>query len=219
MNIAITYLEAHWPKPRNTVSIINGQGDVVLNYSKVFLCDFGKEELLKPDPNPNDIGCDVNRSPGESFDVCTLSASEGEVRAGAMICADREFPEPATELMLNGAEIIVIPNACPWDDIRTAGLKTRAFENLVGVALTNYPAPMNNGNSQAHTCVAWKDGQPRETLIAKAGELEEILIARFDLDEIRAFRIAESWRMQRLCQRARNDLQRMKIAIEDTARR
>src|SRR5262249_47728324 len=95
MNIAITYLEAHLPKPRNSVSIINGQGDVVLNYSKVFICDFGEEELLKPDPDPADIGCDVNCSPGTSFDVCTLTGSEGDVRVGAMICADREFPEPA----------------------------------------------------------------------------------------------------------------------------
>ena len=202
MHIAITYLEAHRPKPRNTVSIINAHGDVVLTYSKVFICDFGKEELLKPGPNLDDIGCDVNCSPGESFDVCTLGTAEGEVRVGAMICADREFPEPATELMLNGAELIVVPNACTWDDIRTAGLQTRAFENLVGVAVANYPAPVNNGNSQAHTCVAWEDGKPRRTLIAQAGEQEEVLLARFDLDEIRAFRLAESWRMERLCERS-----------------
>lgn len=195
MNIAVTYLEAHLPKPRNSVSIINGSGEVVLNYSKMFICDFGQAELLKSDPNFHDIGCDVNCSPGESFNVCTLSGAEGEVRIGAMICADREFPEPATQLMRNGAELIVVPNACEWDDIRTAGLKTRAFENLVGVAMANYPAPMNNGTSQAYTCVAWKDGKPNETLIAKAGEQEEILLASFDLDEIRAFRNTESWRM------------------------
>lgn len=63
MNIAITYLEAHQPKPRNTMSIINGHGDVVLSYSKVFICDFGKEELLKDNPSADDIGCDVNCSP------------------------------------------------------------------------------------------------------------------------------------------------------------
>jgi len=32
-----------------------------------------------------------------------------------MICADREFPEPATQLMLNGAELIIVPNDCDWD--------------------------------------------------------------------------------------------------------
>ena len=195
MNVAVTYLEAHLPKPRNSVSIINRKGEVVLNYSKVFICDFGEAELLKPDPNTHDIGCDVNCSPGESFNVCALSGGEGEVGVGAMICADREFPEPATDLMLNGAELIVVPNACDWDDVRTAGLKTRAFENLVGVAMANYPRPVNNGQSQAYTCVASKDGKAKQMLIAKADEREQILLASFDIGEIRAFRNTESWRM------------------------
>src|SRR5207253_7540009 len=130
---------------------------------------FGKYDLLKPNPNVDDIGCDVNCSPGESFDVCTLAGAEGEVNVGAMICADREFPEAATQLMLNGAELIVIPNACTWDDIRTAGLQTRAFENQVGLAMANYPGP-RSGRSQAHTCVAWtEDGTPQDTLLSIAG--------------------------------------------------
>jgi hypothetical protein len=66
MNIAVTYLQAHQPRPRNTVSILNRHGEVVLNYSKVFICDFGKDEVEKPNPRTDDIGCDVNCSPGES---------------------------------------------------------------------------------------------------------------------------------------------------------
>ena len=166
----------------------------MLNYSKVFLCDFGAEELLKSDPDPAKIGCDVNCSPGYSFDVCTLTSAEGDIKVGAMICADREFPEAATQLMLNGAELIVIPNACTWDDIRTAGLKTRAFENLVGVAMVNYPG-QRSGSSQAHTCVAWdENGRPQNTLIASADNQEQLLLATFDLDAMRTFRRMESWR-------------------------
>lgn len=195
INIAVTYLEAHQPKPRNSVCVFNRSGEAVLNYSKVFICDFGAAELLKTDPNPDDIGCDVNCSPGDSFDVCNLSNGEGELRVGAMICADREFPEPATRLMQNGAELIVVPNACTWDEIRTAGLKTRAFENLVGIAMANYPVPLNNGQSQAYTCVPWKNGKAHEMLIAKADDKEQILVATFDMDEIRAFRDLEAWRM------------------------
>jgi N-carbamoylputrescine amidase len=194
MNIAITYLEAHQPLPRNTVSILNSRGEAVLNYSKVFICDFGKDELKKPNPSTKDIGCDVNCNPGESFDVCTLESAEGQVTVGAMICADREFPEAATQLMLNGAELVIVPNACTWDEIRTAGLKTRAFESLLGIAMTNYPG-LNRGNSQAHSCVAWRAGQSVDTLIAKAGEQEQILLATFDMDDIRAFRETEMWRM------------------------
>jgi len=196
MNIALTYLEAYSPKPRNSVSIINRAGEVVLNYSKVFICDFGEAELLKPDPNPTAVGCDVNCSPGGSFEVCVLRGAEGDVRVGAMICADREFPEPAHQLMRNGAELMVVPNACEWDDVRTACLKTRAFENLVGVAMVNYPAPVNNGQSQAYTCVPWKDGKAREMLVARACEREQILLVHFDVDEVRSFRSLESWRME-----------------------
>jgi len=141
MNIAVTYLEAHLPKPRNSVSIINGKGEVVLNYSKVFICDFGQAELLKPSPNIQEIGCDRNCSPGVSFNICVLTGAEVELSVGAMICADREFPEPATQLMLHGAELIVVPNACTCDQIRSAGLKTRAFDNMVGVDMANYPGP------------------------------------------------------------------------------
>lgn len=194
MNIAITYLEAHQPMPRNTVSILNDRGEVVLNYSKVFICDFGKDELQKPNPSTDDIGCDVNCSPGESFDVCALKNAEGQVTVGAMICADREFPEAATQLMLKGAELVIVPNACTWDEIRTAGLRTRAFENLVGIAMTNYPGS-DGGSSQGHSCVADRAGHSVDTLIAMAGEPEQILLATFDVDDIRAFRQKESWRM------------------------
>ncbi len=199
MNIAITYLGVWRPKPRNCVSILNGRGGVALNYSKVCICDFG------PDGD-NAAGCDVNCSPGESFDVCTLTGAEGEVRVGAMICADREFPEPATQLMLNGAELIVVPNACDWDDVRSAGLLTRALENLVGVAMANYPRPKANGNSRAYSCVAWRDRNAQSPLIAVAGEREELLMAEFDLDEIRAFRKSESWRLNHRYRLTRGDL-------------
>jgi predicted amidohydrolase len=196
LNIGVTYLEKHQPLPRNSVSFINRKGDAILHYSKVFICNFGSDELLQPNANEQNVGCDVNCSPGDSFKVCTLQGAEGVVRLGAMICSDREFPEPATQLMLNGAELIAIPNACTWDQIRTAGLKTRAFENLVGVAMVNYPSPLSNGNSQVHTCVPWQNGECIDTSIAKAGEKEEILIAGFDMGAIRAFRKAESWRLQ-----------------------
>ncbi len=188
MNIALTYLEMSHPKPRNSVSIISRQGDVVLNYSKVCLCDF-------PPDGENAWGCDVNCSPGASCPVCRLVGADSEIVIGAMICADREFPEPATQLMLNGAELIIVPNACDWDQVRSAGLLTRACENLVGIAMVNYPRPLNNGNSIAYSCVTWKDGKPQSPIVAVAGEQEEIRIAEFNLDQIREFRRSESWRL------------------------
>lgn len=196
LNIAISYLEKHSPKPRNTVAIINGQGEVVLNYSKRFICNFGLDELQKPNPNTDELGCDFNCDSGESFNVCTLRGKEGEVTVGAMICADREFPEAGTELMLKGAEIIVVPNSCHWDKLRSSLLEARAFENQLAIAMANYPVPKTNGHSQAYTGVAWKNGVPKQTLLVEGGEGEELVLAEIDVSAIRDFRKEESWRME-----------------------
>jgi predicted amidohydrolase len=198
LNIALSYLEKHAPKPRNTVSIIDGRGEVVLDYSKRFICNFGLEELQGPNPSLDeiDIGCDFNCDPGGTSDVCTLTGEDGEVRVGAMICADREFPEPAADLMMKGAEIIVVPNSCTWDRIRSSMLEVRAFENLLAIGMANYPAPKTNGHSQAWTGVAWKSGVPTATLLVEAGQEEGIVLAEIDVGAIRDFRKEESWRMQ-----------------------
>jgi predicted amidohydrolase len=191
INIALTYLEKHIPKPKNTVSIINSMGKVVLTYSKVFLCNFGQEALQKEQYQSDDIGQDYNCSPGTTFDVCELANKQGIVKVGAMICADREFPEAAGALMEKGVELIIVPNSCEWDEIRDCQLKTRAFENLAGIAMTNYPKPKNNGQSTAYSPLAFKNNP----LIVKAQEGEEIALATFDMDKIREFRKEEQWRL------------------------
>ena len=191
MNIAITYLEKFSRKPRNTVSIIDSNGEVALNYSKVFLCKFGQEELLKEQPQLDDIGRDYNCTPGTRFDVCELTMGDELVKVGAMICADREFPEAAGALLKNEAELIIVPNSCDWDEIRDSQLKTRAFDNLVGIAMTNYPKPKNNGLSTAYSPLAFNN----DPLIVRANKDEEISLATFDMDKIREFRQQEQWRL------------------------
>ena len=199
--IALTYLEIHQPKPRNTVSIISPQGTVILDYSKIYICNFGTEELTKEAPDYAAVGCDYNCTPGNSFATCSIETDEGAVSVGTMICADREFPEAASQLMHEGAEIILVPNSCTWDDLRRAQLRVRAFDNLVGIAMTNYPAPNDNGHSSAYHCVAWnRDGITRDPLVVELGEEEAIGLATFNIDEIRAFREMERWRVDYLHQ-------------------
>jgi predicted amidohydrolase len=111
-----------------------------------------------------------------------------------MICYDREFPESARLLMLAGAELILTPNACTLEAHRLAQFKTRAYENMVGVAMTNYAAPQNNGHSVAYDAVAFRsEDEPRDTLIVEAGESEDVYLATFDMDSIRAYRARETW--------------------------
>jgi predicted amidohydrolase len=179
MAIALTYLQRWKPAPRNSVSLIDSHGDVVLTYSKVHTCDYGA-----------DAACE----PGDDFCVCTLDTKKGEVKIGAMICYDREFPESARILMLKGAELILTPNACELDDHRIAQFRTRAFENMVGVAMANYPEPQNNGRSAAFSPVCVDaDGRSMDNLIVEADVSEGIYLAEFDLDAMRAYREREVW--------------------------
>jgi predicted amidohydrolase len=82
------------------------------------------------------------------------------------------------------------------EDNRTGQLRARAFEDVVAVALANYPASHDDcdGHSVAfHPCVYDSDGASRDTLVVRAGAGEEISLARFDLDELREWRRSEVW--------------------------
>jgi predicted amidohydrolase len=180
MAIALTYLEK-WPTaPRNSVSLIDRRGRILLTYAKVHTCEF-------------DVECAL--TPGDGFPVCELDTSQGAVRVGFMICYDREFPESARLLMLAGAELILTPNACTLDEHRLGQFKARAFENMTGVAMTNYASPQNNGHSAAFDAVAYpvSDGEARDTLIVEAGGAEDVYIASFDLESLRSYREREAW--------------------------
>jgi N-carbamoylputrescine amidase len=179
MAIALTYLEQWDGAPRNSVSLIDRHGEIVLTYAKVHTCEFDIETAV---------------TPGAGFPVCTLETEQGYVKIGFMICFDREFPESARMLMLQGAELILTPNACTLDNHRLMQFRTRAYENMVGVAMTNYAAPQNNGHSAAFDAVAYSaDEASRDTLIVEAGESEDIYLAAFDMDSIRAYRQREVW--------------------------
>ena len=144
------------------------------------ICSFGNEKALMP---------------GNDFYVSVLDTEHGCVKIGSMICYDREFPESARILMLKGAEIILVPNACPMEINRISQLRARAFENMVGIATVNYPKgkPDCNGHSTAFDGIAYNIDEPysRDTLIIEAGEEEGIYIATFDIEELRKYRSRE----------------------------
>ena len=172
MGIGATYLESTAGPPRNSLVVFGKDGEVVLNYSKVHTCDFVVREAL----------C----APGDSFPVGEFGVDPAtNVRLGAMICHDREFPESARILMLKGAEIVLTPNACDLDDLRIDQFKTRAFENAMGMAMTNYASPKENGNSVAFDA----DG----SLVVRAGQREGIYLAKFDLEKLREYRNSTIW--------------------------
>lgn len=179
MAIGLTLLEkiSYSQYPQNTLVLFDRKGRRVLTYAKVHTCDFDVERYL---------------SSGEDFYVCDLDTDCGTVKVGAMICYDREFPESARILMLKGAELILVPNACPMEINRISQLRARAFENMLAVATCNYPinVPDCNGNSTIFDGVVYKknENESRDTCILQAPENEGIYLATIDLDELREYR-------------------------------
>lgn len=182
MAIGITFLEAYEPMPRNTICLIDRHGEVVYTYAKVHTCDFGDESRL---------------TPGDDFYVADLDTSKGTIKVGSMICYDREFPESARILMLKGAELLLVPNACPMEINRISQLRGRAYENMQGIVTVNYPEgqPDCNGHSTAFDGVAYlEEGGEwtgRDTLLTETGEEEGIYMADIPMERIRDYRSRE----------------------------
>ena len=178
MAIAVTALMQAEPLPLNTVTLFDRFGEELFTYAKVHTCDFGDERVL---------------GRGNGFYTAPLDTGRGVVQVGAMICYDREFPESARLLMLKGAELILVPNACPMEINRISQLRARAYENMTGIATTNYPygKPDCNGHSTAFDGMAYLDGRGRDTLVVEAGEGEGIYLADFPLDRMRRYRESE----------------------------
>ena len=108
-------------------------------------------------------------TPGEAFPVATLDTAGGPVRVGVMICFDREFPESARALMLAGAELVLTPNACPLTDDRIGQFRARALENMLAVAMVNYPRFGDRSCAFDGIAFAPGTGVPRDTGWPKPG--------------------------------------------------
>lgn len=175
--ICITYLEKYKSNPRNSLVVFDRFGNRILDYSKVHTCDFGVEKDL---------------TPGEGFSVATLNTKYGDIKIGTMICYDREFPESARVLMLKGAELILVPNACPMEINRLSQLRGRAYENMLAIATCNYPitVPDCNGNSSVFDGVAYLPelSGSRDTCILQADSNEGIYIAKLNVKQLRKYR-------------------------------
>lgn len=181
--IGVTFLEEYAggaKNPRNTLALFDRHGERRLTYAKVHTCDFGDEREL---------------SRGEDFYVAALDTAAGEVLVGAMICYDREFPESARILMLKGAELILVPNACPMEINRLSQLRARAYENMTAIATCNYPetVPDCSGGSSVFDGAAYLPGLEgsRDTCLLLAGGAEGVYFAELDLDMLRGYRESE----------------------------
>lgn len=173
VGVAVTLLAQGPEGPTNTVVVVGRDGADVLRYDKVHT-SFDSESAL---------------APGAGF----VTGLFDDVRVGAMICFDREFPESARQLMLAGAEVILVPNASAWNPVRAHQLEARAFENMVAVCLANYPGD-GWGQSSAYSPVVFDQaGRFLDPLLCRADAREHLVPFRVDLDAVRDWRAREVW--------------------------
>jgi len=180
MAIGITFLEKSKRQPLNTIIVFDRFGKKILKYSKVHTVDFKMEYFTDG---------------GTSFDVGELDYGRGTVRIGSIICYDRNHPEAARISMLNGAEIIIIPNACELYTAHLEQMRVRASENAVVTLMVNYPgaATTLTNKSNGKSCAYYpmiRDANRKEInpTIIEMGNNEEIGLAKIDIDSLREYR-------------------------------
>ncbi|WP_034885826.1 carbon-nitrogen hydrolase family protein [Ensifer aridi] len=179
--VVATFLERGPSKPFNSAVLIDRTGQIILHQRKRHICFFDVPEEA----------C----AAGESSSVAKLTTEAGDVAVGILICMDREFPDPTSDLVRGGAEIVLVPNSCRLldheavGDVRVAGVRALAFQSVVGAAVANYPLPKDDGRSFAV--------DPLGRVVAMGGTEQELVIAHFDLEAIKALQRKEWFRRVR----------------------
>lgn len=111
-------------------------------------------------------------------DHLVTSSTPGGTSVGVMICFEHAFPEIATTLALDGAEIIAIPSAVPrgYEHLLQLRTRARAQDNQVFVVASN----LTGGDFEGGSLIV----DPRGEVLATAGPGEGSVIVEIDLASI-----------------------------------
>ncbi|WP_066317699.1 carbon-nitrogen family hydrolase [Bacillus sp. FJAT-29814] len=153
---------------RNTLLIINREGELVCQYSKLHLFKLMDEHLYL------EAGSDKG-----------LFSLDNRPFAG-VICYDIRFPEWIRAHTSTGAEVLFV--VAEWPAQRLSHWRTlsiaRAIENQCYVIACNRVGSDPNNQFAGHSMII----DPWGEIIAEAGETEEILSAEIDLDLVKNIR-------------------------------
>lgn len=178
VHVVGTLLVREGERLHNTAVLFGPDGAPLLTQHKRITCHFGRPESAL--------------TPGSASHIAQIITRAGPLTVGLMICMDREGAAPAQDLARAGAEVILVPNACPMitdpevGDVRTAGLRGTAFNHAVAVALANYPAPAQDGGS------LFIDAKGQ--IVTQAGPEPGVILAQLDLTQLKTTRQAEWFR-------------------------
>ena len=153
---------------RNTSFLINRQGDIVGDYSKIHLFSLQEEQLAF--------------YPGEKAEVYDTEFG----RTGMMICYDLRFPELSRLYALKQTDILITtanfpnPRVSHWRSLLVA----RAIENQMYVVACNRVGSTPECTYPGHSLIV----DPWGEVIAECGGGEEILCGSVDLSNVKKVR-------------------------------
>lgn len=155
--IVIGLLERDGDRLHDSAAIVDASGAVTT---------YRKSHLYPPER--------ASFAPGDRLLLVPTSSG----RLGVMICFEHAFPEIATALALEGAEILTIPSAVPfgYEHLLTLRTRARAQDNQLFVVACNLAG---NGFCGGSLIV-----DPRGEVLARAGIGEETIRATIDLETI-----------------------------------
>ncbi|MEO5595537.1 MAG: NAD+ synthase, partial [Lysobacteraceae bacterium] len=153
-------------------------GAVVFNAASV-LRDGGIETTYRKRELPNYAVFDERRYFASGEQACTFDVDG--VRLGLLICEDLWFPEPLAQTVAAGAQLVLVPNASPFERDKAAQrdalLSDRVRETSVALAYLNIVGGQDSLVYDGASCLADADG-----LIHPAAEAfaDHWLVADFD---------------------------------------
>lgn len=181
--IPISFFEKDGPHYYNSVAIADADGTILGVYRKSHIPD-GPGYQEKYYFRPGDTGFKAWRT------------QHGMLGIG--ICWDQWYPEAARAMVLKGAEILLYPSAIgsePYDATLDTHARWRrvmqghAVANAVPVVAANRVGEEDNdGTRQRYYGHSFAADHTGEILAGLGDETEGVLTARFDLDEIAAYR-------------------------------
>jgi N-carbamoylputrescine amidase len=181
--IPASFFEKDGPRYYNSVAIVDADGEVLGVYRKSHIPD-GPGYQEKYYFRPGDTGFKAWKT------------KHGVIGVG--ICWDQWYPEAARAMVLEGAEVLLYPTAIgsePYDESLDTSHRWRramqghAVANAVPIVAANrIGIEDNDGVTQryyGHSFIADHTGE----IVAELGETDEgVIVARFDLEDIAAYR-------------------------------
>lgn len=164
--------EAGSGKPKNTMLLIDPQGNIRCKYSKLHMFDVELEQGGSHRESAYNTAGDA---------ITVVDTDLGTM--GFAICYDLRFPELFRLMALRGAQVICIPSSFTLEsgkDHWEVLLRARAIENGVYILAPNQAGKKSSMNAYGNSMVV----DPWGRVIARAGERAGCLLAQIDLDYV-----------------------------------